>query len=75
VIGPGVLLILDETVDALDLGGRGNKLEPLGDDGPVVVPPERRTPLLSRCMTLGRRRGGVAAVGKRLGDGDRAENG
>lgn len=63
--GPRGLVKLDD-IDPLDRGGRGNR-DPdpvLGDDGP-----ERRTPLDKRCITLGRRRGGVAAAGNTCGEG------
>lgn len=51
-------------VEPLDLGGRGNSVA--GGFGDDVVP---NLPCEIRCMTLGRRRGGVAAPGKIVGTG------
>jgi hypothetical protein len=59
-----VIPVAEEKVDPLDRGGSGKRL-PLGEDGTEV--PSK--PEENRWIALGRRRGGVAATGKRLGDG------
>lgn len=68
--GPDGVATLEDN-DPLDRGGRG-KSEPApvrGEDGP-----DRSIPLDKRCMTLGRRRGGVAATGNICGDAGGTKN-